>query len=283
MNKSAILKINFFLLCFANGLLEAKEPVLFTEPKTGTHLLIPILKELTGKKLYWAKEDQESAPLLPHSTPLDLDNPAQIYFSVERHPWTAEDFLQVWENCKERNSILHLHAPYSIYLERFLSEKQTVNFFVKRDPRDQLVSLFNHFVHIDAQDEYFSQLQSTDERLMYLIRNGLRKKLLAYMGWLNSPCCCVLEFHKLMGAHGGQATDSDALSQMRKISDALELSLSDQQLFQIYRRSFGKGWSFFQGKVGSWKDYLNEEHKAAVKEEIGDLLIELGFESDLNW
>jgi hypothetical protein len=86
-----------------------------------------------------------------------------------------------------------------------------------------------------------------------------------------------------MGAHGKAATDADALEEMRKIATTLKMDLSDAYLERLYKKHLGKGWSFFKGKVGSWRDYFKEEHKAAVKEEVGDLLIELGYEKDYNW
>jgi hypothetical protein len=59
--------------------------------------------------------------------------------------------------------------------------------------------------------------------------------------------------------------------------------MTDDELKQIYHTHFGTGWNFFKGKVGTWKDYFKEEHKEATKKEIGDLLIELGYEGDLKW
>lgn len=70
---------------------------------------------------------------------------------------------------------------------------------------------------------------------------------------------------------------------MRKIASALQMDLSDRELEEVYFKHFGHGWSFFKGIVGAWKEYFNEEHKAAMKEEIGDLLIQLGYEKDLAW
>jgi hypothetical protein len=37
------------------------------------------------------------------------------------------------------------------------------------------------------------------------------------------------------------------------------------------------------GKVGEWKEYFNSEHKELFKRELGDLLIYMGYEKDLNW
>lgn len=229
--------------------------VLFTKPKTGTHLLIPILTELTERSVYWGKE-----------------------FT---HP--VAHLNQVWENSKQRKAFLHLHAGHSAEIEDYLAQRDCINFFIKRDPRDQIVSLLNHYKYIHFNEAAVKEIPSDDERLLHMIRGRLRAETLRFMGWLQSPICCVLDFSKLMGNLGGAATDADALEEMRKIAKALGMKLSDTYLQRLYKKHLGKGWSFFKGKVGSWRDYFKEEHKAAVKEEIGDLLIELGYEKDLNW
>lgn len=38
-----------------------------------------------------------------------------------------------------------------------------------------------------------------------------------------------------------------------------------------------------KAQVGSWRDYFTDEAKQWFKEEAGELLIELGYESDMNW
>lgn len=271
-----------YIFWFFVSTLHADSFVLFTEPKTGTHLLVPILQQLTGKKVFWPKKFQENAPLCLDQS-LDINNPDHVYFSVNRYPWTRETMDAVWQINEAKNTFLHLHPPYSPFMENYLREKNCVNFFVKRDPRDQLLSLLNHFRYIQPNDKRLESIDSDDERLFVMIRKDMRRYTLGYMGWLNSPVCCVLDFSKLMGAHGGAATDDDALAEMRKIASCLKLKLSDASLQAVYKKSFGRGWSFFKGKVAAWKDTFTERHKDAVKEEIGDLLIELGYEKDLSW
>ncbi len=258
----------------------SKNFVLFTEPKTGTHLLTPILKAFTHKRVYWAEEYTISQ----ENWEFDPDRPDLFYPYVNTLPWDRQKMDLVWAVSKQQNSFLHLHAPFTQTMEKYLSENNCVNFFIKRDPRDQLVSQLNHYkyIHLDINSP-LNSISSDDERLLHMIKNELRRNVLLYKGWLKSPVCCVLDFQKLMGNHGGAATDQDALEEVRKIAKALKFKISDRHLKRIYLDSFGKGWSFFKGKVGSWKDYFNEEHKAAAKEEIGDLLIELGYETDKNW
>ena len=204
-------------------------------------------------------------------------------FSLSYAPWSRETLDAVWSKNQDLKTFLHLHAPYSSAMEAYLKERSTVNFFIKRDPRDLVVSLLNHYKNIEFNNKVVESLPNDDERLLYMIRNFSRRQTLAFMGWIQSPQCCVLDFRKLMGAHGGAATDEDAMSEMRKIASALHMKLSDNKLRTIYRKHFGKGWNFFRGKVGAWKDYFKDEHINAAKEEIGDLLIELGYEKNVDW
>lgn len=258
----------------------AVEFVLFTQPKTATHLLIPILKELTDKNCYWAPNYSQNVDLLAETIEEALENPENYLFSLQYAPWKRSTIDHVWSINQKQNTFLHLHAPYSLAMENYLKEKQCVNFFIKRDPRDQIISLLNHYKYIQPSNDC---TLTDDEKLLMLIKNESRRQTIHYMNWLNSPICCVLDFEKLMGRHGGKATLCDALKEVKKIAEALKLDYSDKKLQQTYQRSFGHSWSFFRGKVGVWKEYFREEHILAIKEEIGDLLIQLGYEKDLEW
>ena len=273
----------FFALLFLSSSLFAANFVLFTEPKTGTHLLIPILKALTGRDVYWAKEfvsQTEDRDFLNFS---DLENPQLCVFSTHKAPWDWNRMETVWGTTEKQRAFLHLHPPYSLALEKYLIGKKCINFFVKRDTRDKIVSLLNHYRHIHLNDKALENISSDDERLLFLIQNRLREEIIYFKGWLESPACCVLDFGNLMGSHGGAARDQDALNELRKIAKALSIDVSDRLLLKIYKKHFGKGWNFFQGKVGSWKDYFKEHHKIAAKKEIGDLLIDLGYEKNDQW
>jgi len=276
-------KYFFFLIIFIQTHLSAVEFVLFTQPKTGTHLLIPILNGLTGKKVYWAKEFQEEVVSVEGDFLKVSSDPKFLFFSMWPTPWTSSVMDRVWETNRIKGTFLHLHPPYSPVMEEYLKQKNCISFFIKRDPRDQITSLLNHYKNIKCNDKQVEILESDDEKLMYMIKSDLRKETIAYRGWLKSPCCCILDFNKLMGAHGGSATDAEAMGQMQKIAAALQLKVSNKRLWKIYKKSFGTGWNFFRGKTNSWKEYFTEAHKQAVKLEIGDLLIELGYEKDLNW
>lgn len=194
----------FFLLlflCFQLSL-NSVEFVLFTQPKTGTHLLIPILTELTGKQVYWAPEHTKNARKLERSFEEVVKDPNNFLFSLEKSPWARKRMDTIWNTCRNNNSYLHLHAPYSLAMEYYLYDKNAVNFFVKRDPRDQIVSLLNHYKFINFNDKEVESILTDDERLLYMIRKESRINTVHYMNWLKSSLCCSLDFEKLMGEHG---------------------------------------------------------------------------------
>lgn len=276
-------KTLFLMFLFIHLNLESVEFVLFTQPKTASHLLIPILTDLTKKNVYWAPEYTRPSGSLTESYAEASQNPEYFFFTLDRTPWNRQMMDLVWETNKKKGTFLHLHAPYSPTMEIYLAEQNCINFFIKRDPRDQIVSLLNHYKNIHFNDREVELIPTDDERLLYMIKKESRAHTIHYMNWLNSPLCCILDFEKLMGSHGGTATQEDALKEMRKIAAALQLDLSDRDLQNVYKKHFGKGWNFFKGIVGTWKEYFNEEHKALIKEEIGDLLIQLGYEKNLNW
>ncbi|MFI0435577.1 MAG: sulfotransferase domain-containing protein [Parachlamydiaceae bacterium] len=262
---------------FSTLSLSAVDFVLFTQPKTGTHLLTPILAELTGKAPYCPRK------YMKDNVVKNQNQPIHVIYLEQGCPCSIEAVNKIWEINAQQGSFLHFHTPYSQELENDLKEKKMVVFFVKRDPRDQIVSLLNHYKKYGFLDKKLEQIPSDDQRLLFMIQKRLKRSLLFFNGWLSSPICCVLDFAKLMGSHGGVAENADAIDEMKKMATILELHLSDDQLKEIYLHHFGKSGGFFKGKVGAWQDYFLEEHKVEVKKEIGLLLIELGFEKDLNW
>ena len=70
---------------------------------------------------------------------------------------------------------------------------------------------------------------------------------------------------------------------MLKIADFINVELSDIQLNYICNHVYGGSPTFNIGKIGIWKSFLTEEQKLLCKEYLGEVLIELGYETDYNW
>lgn len=113
--------------------------------------------------------------------------------------------------------------------------------------------------------------------------NSAREVYNKFLPWKNSPLCCFLRFEALLGPRGGSYSEKEQLIELRKIANALHFDVSDDFLLEAFEASFGKGNIFSKGKAGTWRDYFNEAHKALFKQQLGDLVVELGYEKNDNW
>lgn len=274
------------------------ELVLFTMPKTGTHLMRPLLEYFTDKfsVSYWNHEvdipknylyDKNLTNLL-----LLLPNVVQAYWLHQPIPKDA--FISVLDSLQENNDFLVTHAPFSAEMESTLEERNSIVFFLMRDPRDWVISVIRHPPMSGADlyggpigDKHFLSL-NVNEKIDYIINGttdyySVGEVYDKFLGWRTSPVCCPLRFEALLGTLKGDYSEKEQLAELRKITDALQLDVSDEMLLEAFEESFGVGQVFTKGKASSWKDYFTDEHKAAFKERFGDMLIDLGYETDHHW
>jgi len=277
---------------------EAEEFVLFTMPKTGTHLMRPILEYLTDKSSisYWARDVRcRKAYLYDKSKMKQLSsspNAVQAYWLHQ--PISNNSFISILDALQNNNDFLVTHAPYSPQMENIFKQRNCAVFFLIRDPRDWVISVIRHpaVSGVDIygepiKDRHFLSLD-LNQKIQYIL-NGTDTYYSAaevyqhFLSWKNSPLCCSLRFEALLGPNGGGASKQEQMVELRKIASALHTDVSDEVLLDAFAESFGEGNTFSQGKVGVWKKYFTEEHKALFKKLLGDILIELGYEKDYNW
>lgn len=273
-----------------------KEFALFTMPKTGTHLMRPLLEHLTDKysTSYWGvdlpknylydKKMMSSLLLLP--------NVVQPYWLHQ--PIDKGLFISVLEDLADNNEFLVTHAPFSKEMESILKQRNGIVFFLIRDPRDWVVSVIRHppISGIDifggpSGDRHFLSL-TMDQKIEQIINGtstyySITEVYDKFLPWMKSPICCPLRFEALLGPRRGGYSEKEQMRELRKIANALHLEVSDEILLEAFEESFGVGTIFSKDKASSWKDYFKEEHIASFKEKFGDVLIGLGYESDYDW
>lgn len=275
-----------------------QEIVLFTMPKTGTHLLRPLLEHLTDKRSVsiWSNEidcpksylyDKNLTNLL-----LQLPHAVQTYWLHQ--PIPSSCFVSVLDNLQDTDDFLVTHAPYSEQMETVLNERNSVVFFLIRDPRDWIISVIKH-PPISGVDIYGGPIGDKEflsldmnQKIQHVIEGTPRYYSAAevfdkFLPWMQSPNCCTLRFEALLGPRGGSYSEKEQLVELRKIATALHLDVSDKELLEAFDASYGKGVIFSKGKAGTWKDHFTEEHKELFKDIFGDTLIQLGYEKDFNW
>jgi hypothetical protein len=63
------------------------------------------------------------------------------------------------------------------------------------------------------------------------------------------------------------------------------LELDEDRVVQAARANIdpAKSRTFRSGRVGGWRESFTARHRSAMKEVAGDLLVRLGYETDLDW
>ena len=184
-------------------------------------------------------------------------------------------------------------------IEPILEQQDIRGLFISRDPRDVCVSWF-HYVMREARHPwhpFLQRLPSDNARLMAVIagvdehRPGERRWFLppidrlyrVRLPYASHPRFCAVTFEELIGSRGG-GSDQQQRAAIRRIADHLGLRLTTWDLDWIAGNAFAStSPTFRRGQIGTWRHEMGEAHKETFKEVAGQLLIDLGYELDLNW
>ena len=242
------------LLCFLT-IFKTHTIVIVTIPKSGTHLLEKALIGITGYK----KVKKEDDPLL-FKVPLAS---LQRYLS----DISPSDFFSS-------------HLNYTPEYEELLRTYNQKIVMIIRDPRDQVVS--NTYWMHSLPDVYTQwKGQTFEEILVYNIKSVVAFSNL-WLPWVYAADTSVLTFEDLVGERGG-GTAHRQRKAVKFLAEQLGCNLSIMQLCTIADTLFGATETFRSGQIGSWKKHFTKEHKELFKLHAGKLLIDLEYESDLEW
>lgn len=193
--------------------------------------------------------------------------------------------------------IVTAHLPYSDEQRKKLDEMGYKQIVMIRDPRDLIVSQY-HFIKersVARLHPYFSKLPDDDARLTAAIQGApdsespygmgfpdIETRFAQYLKWAKHGSHMV-RFEDLVGESGGGSRDVQ-LAEIEKLSKFVNIHLSSDELKTIAGLIFDrKAKTFRKGVIGDWRTTLSETHKQQLKGLIGPLLVELGYESNLNW
>lgn len=239
-------------------------------PKAGTHLLLScfeLLKEFPS-------------PLIYHIDP-DYRNSNRLLSRMLN------------------GQVISGHFFYSDELIKHLQLNSIKTLFIIRDLRDIAVSNFYYITYKDKTHrlhKYFKSLPNDEARLLAAIEGVEAKDLKQakgmpsigdfarnYQPWVQSKDCLTLKFEDLVGVKGGGTNEVMEFT-LEQIFNYLEISDLDHKLEFIKENLFNTNSKTFRsGQIGNWKKHFKALHIEAFKKEAGDLLIDLGYENDINW
>ena len=246
-----------------------------SKPKSGSHLLLQILKGFTQ--------------IMP-------------YKYVQADP--IRTITKVGRRRKQEEIVAEIKSiPPGVigwgYVEAtpenvaVLCQPDHVNYFIYRDPRDMLVSQV--FFASDMHEEhgmhaYYNSLPDFGERLKVAIagidRDGLhmvnvKQRYEGVFQWLEQKDVMCIRFEDLI--EDRDATLNMMLDEVESTGYAIPTPREEALPILIDAIQPKKSATFRSGKTGGWKQYFTPEHKELFKDVAGDLLIRLGYEDDNDW
>lgn len=251
---------------------------MLTLPKSGTNLILKLCQLFAqdSKQPFFHISALNSSADTKRACDITQPNSVKLYWG---HTW---NIIKNYIN----NSGLSPNAQKVDILRQHNAKL----ILILRDPREHLVSLLRSLRKpLNAKTLLWAiknfpqllKLQTGDPS--FINYKNIQECYYAYLQWHNIyPDTYLTYFEKLVGTQGGSDSNLQK-EEIKRLADFLEVPLTENQIADIANELFGGTPTFKQGKINSWKKYFTPEVKTLFKKVAGQLLIDLGYEVDLNW
>ncbi|WP_397218403.1 sulfotransferase domain-containing protein [Nocardioides terrisoli] len=247
-------------------------------PKSGTHLLTQVIEGLPSAG-DWGEFFVSTPSLTMHEIP-----PRKMGPRLRRiAPGEVAKGHLFWEQ-EYAESLVGMNV---------------VTYFVYRDLRDVVASEAYYLAEMNRyhrMHRVYSAL-SLEDRLMLsicgsddLTRQGIfypsiNERFRRYAGWLDSPNTLAVRYEDLQGDRLETTIARVVEHYLRACDSTTRRQLEGDRLHRKCLDSIdpARSHTFRSGKRGGWRSEFNERHVRAFKAVAGDLLVELGYESDTEW
>jgi Sulfotransferase domain len=253
-----------------------RPPVLANSfPKSGTHLLAQIVEGLPDRANFGAFLGSEIS-------------------SFRFHERTAENTCR-FINGFVPGEIVRGHLFFDPRFAVELAKRNTVHYFIYRDPRDVVVSEAHYLREMNRWHRlapHFRRLPSIEEAVMLSINGfdpprpgidypNIAARFARYRGWLDCDDCLAFRFEDLRS--GRQAALMRELAEFyaRRCGGKLDVDRCVESMAASIAPE--KSHTFRSGKKSGWQREFTAEHCRRFNELAGNLLIELGYEPDHDW
>ncbi|NRD76718.1 sulfotransferase domain-containing protein [Bacillus sp. BRMEA1] len=249
--------------------------IMSSVPKSGTHLMHQILNGLPNVKNDIGDAEKK----------FFIDHHVQDINILKDHFYRLAHL--------QPNEFGLGHMFYSEKYAYILERLKLKHIFVYRDPRDVLISLA-YFIPAKWNEhplfyDFHSHLTNHKDRIMSLLKgvDGKWPNFDAwnrpFYQWILVPNTLTLSFEELMLS---QETRQAALTRIvNYLWDGQQLPEPLETIVEKMAGKIdpGKSNTFRKGKVGTWREEFDEEMKQTFKQVAGNLLIDFGYEKDLEW
>ena len=255
----------------------AQPPVLVNSfPKSGTHLLVQLAEGLPERINYGAF----------------LASMTSSFQFRERSPENAGRFIQGFVP----GEIVRGHLFYDPRNVDDLARRNTVHFFIYRDPRDVVVSEAHYLREMNRWHRlapYFRKLDSIEDAISLSITGfnppipgigypNIAERFARYEGWLSCDDCLSMRFEDLRGEGRDEIVRRMAEFYIARSGDpAINADACVRSMTAHVAPH--KSHTFRSGQKAAWQQEFTAEHRRLFDELAGRLLIELGYEPNHDW
>jgi len=243
-------------------------------PKSGTHLLYQIFEVLPQIKSYGTFV--LSVPAIPHKK----RQKSKIIRAISRII---------------PNELIRAHLFYHPEYAKVLKRKNAVHFFIYRDPRDVAVSeayFLTYMFRWHSLHRYFKIFQSDEERISFSINGAsnpafpywypnIAERFRCYQGWIEYDDVFTVKFEDLRSERHENIIRNIIEFYCNHTTIDWDVNQLGNQAFNNIQPT--KSHTFRKGKTSGWKQVFTENHKKQMKSVAGQLLIDLGYEQNVNW
>jgi len=266
-------------------------PIFFNSiPKSGTHLLSKAMMGLPNiSHSGYHLERKMIAKFVDEGVDYPLEGREDIHIPNDL-PW-IERLL----NMIQPGQYITSHMYYNPPMHNLLKKRNFKPIIMLRDPRDVVLSWANYVQKEETHllFPYFSQkdfdfcvicgIKGIDKETTGTRRQPPISELIQrHYRWVTEAGAFLVRFEDVIGERGGGSKQTQ-VNLLKNLVEFFEIECNDKTINSICDDLFGGTYTFNKGMIGRWRDEFTEEHKQLFKEEAGPLLVDLGYEKDLNW
>jgi hypothetical protein len=124
-------------------------------------------------------------------------------------------------------------------------------------------------------------IRGLDDRAPTLGYGNVAGRFACYEGWLHDPEVCPVKFEELVSHQQRQATLVRMASFFAERTTGVDLEQTTARMLRNI--SPERSHTYRQGKSGGWKETFTARQCELFKSVGGELLIQLGYETDHEW
>lgn len=190
-------------------------------------------------------------------------------------------------------------CTHIFYTEKNIAKINSSGFkclFIKRDPRDTLASYAQYLNKKSGKFYVNSMAEIVDWLINDIPLQKLEWKMFPqylntkftlfdfynhYSSWVKEPTIFTVKFESLLGDINNNCVSEEQTNEIIKIANYLDINLDSNRAYEIAEQLIESRRNL-NSKL-PWENLFSEKNKQDIKANIGQLLIDWGYEKDLNW